>query len=328
MAEGGTGSDGAGTATMGTDTGGLVDTPANEIGQQLTVGQDEIKGTFESNMDSGTPVSMSQSALDFIASLPDEYKNETFIKEIANKEKPVAELAKMYKNASQKLGQKPTPTAPGDDATPEQKKEWAKALGVPDSIEGYKFEPRQWKEEDKETGDWMEKNRNPELTKAVQEAAIKNNVPVKALDGIVNAFEQTVLKLSKENVAKQQAEFDKYDNEFKNKMTTKFGASTDSVKEIGRGLIARHADDEEKAAFKTFSNEQAVHLASFLKKLNDTYIQQDGFGGRNGATSVGKTQGEIMEIMAAPEYGDLMNKAWDDKRAMVNQFWGTNQGKK
>ena len=72
---------------------------------------------------------------DWRASLPDDIKAEASLASI----KDVPSLAKSYVNAQKMIGAKRF-TVPGEKSTPEEWGEFRKAIGVPESVDGYQIE--------------------------------------------------------------------------------------------------------------------------------------------------------------------------------------------
>jgi hypothetical protein len=112
------------------------------------------------------------------AGLPDHLK--PFEKTLAKFPTPT-DLLGSYGNLEKKLSSK-TPTAPGADATDEQRAEWRKMIGAPATPEDYGLAP----------GEGMEATWNAEMAKSAANVAHKYGIPQAALGELVELYNSTM----------------------------------------------------------------------------------------------------------------------------------------
>lgn len=261
----------------------------------------------------------------FTKIIPPDFANETFVKELLKTDKPTTEMFKQMKNLQTKLGERPSGIIkPGPEATEEQKQAYNKQMGVPDSAEGYEIKPITWSDEEKEAGQKVEASRNPEIIKAMQKAAHKRGLPKEAFEGMLEDYDREVLRQNKLWATQQQEEVKKQDADFDKRMNQRFGPKLNEVKRTAREFIDSNADDAEKAAFRSLSNEQAINLASFIQKIHNKYEREDGYTAgttSGGGMSATEAKEERMRLMQTPAYTDFQHVEHSKVKARVKELY-------
>lgn len=209
--------------------------------------------------------------------------------------KDIKGLAQRLIDTKKMVGQKSG--IPGPDATPEQKAEFYKALGVPDSIDAYdqtlpddlpesikkNFDPEHAK---KWAGTFKEANLTAEQAKIVRDAYMKE-------------VAQT-LGEAKEDIGKSEANF-------KEVLTKHFGDKMDTIVAATRADIEKTIPAEMKPYLETLDNNQLALLAAYGQGLHKIYggedkvIQNDE---GNSVASEADLRKELRDTMALPEYSN------------------------
>lgn len=302
MAEGDGGSGGGGDAngTSATSTTGAD-------GKTVTVGQVAAANAEANSASTTVPFAQGktgEAAADWREGWPDDLKANTALKDF----KTTADLAKSFIETKKMVGQKTG--IPGPDATPEQKAEFYKALGVPDSPDAYdqsvpadlpeaikkNFDPEHAK---KWAGTFKEANLTPEQAKIVRDAYMKE---VSATLGEV-----------KEDIGKSDADFDKV-------MSETFGdKSADAIK-TGRVAIDKYVPANLKQYAADLPNSALAIVTAAINGVRKEYGGEDQAitnDEGNAAVSEADLRGELRETMALPEYSSPFVKGKERHQEVV-----------
>ena len=299
-------------ANVGRDTGRPVDNG------QVTIDDHSATGSFRF----GEVGHTTHQTANFLDSVPQEYRDKEFVKNIARSDNPNLEVFKKIENLQSLVGKR-GPEVPGADATPEQIATFNKAWGVPETPDAYDLSV-EWGDADKEIGQKISENRDPEFMKHMKGVFLKANMNKVQAKQVVAEFERYTLDRAKKQAASAPEEMEKQNKEFDRITLQKFGTDAQNVLNVGRGMIGALADKDEKEAFMTFDNKQAVALASFLKRINDKYIREDGFtAASQTTTSKEDLEKERYELMASEAFNKPMHKDHDKVKARVAQLYGT-----
>lgn len=142
----------------------------------------QVTATESTSTQSGFAAFLDESGAKFkegwTAGLPDHLK--PFEKTLAKFPSPT-DLLGSYANLEKKLSSK-TPTAPGADATEEQRAEWRKLIGAPATPDEYGLAP----------GEGMEETWNADLAKSAAGVAHKYGIPQAALGELVELYNSSL----------------------------------------------------------------------------------------------------------------------------------------
>lgn len=239
------------------------------VPDNMTVDQKSTGTTVDVNIDAPTP--QQQAALTeiqkaFLEKVPDTYKEKEWVKNFAKTDNPTDELFKSYEHQLSQMGKKGEGLkVPGADATPEQKQEFRKAMGVPDKAEDYKYDPPK-------APQGMEAYYQPDagLIKTMQEAAFKGGMTPEAWQEQVNAYNSHFDSTVKDAVSQ-------LDNQLKatqEAFAKRYGEKSPQVLANLDKAVAG-APDTDKAIFAALQPATKAAMASILQTFSEKYIAED-----------------------------------------------------
>jgi len=235
--------------------------------------------------------------------VPKDYVNEEWAKNIKSPD----DLFKQFANTQKLLGKKGV-IVPGEKATPEEISVYHKALGVPDTEDGYEFtvpEGMQLTDQDKAE------------EKAVRALMRKHGIPKKAAEGFVADYRSQTFEATKAQVEKTKvldAEFDEYTKSV-------FGDSKDLKLAEFKEIVRKTLDPKFHALIPKLDNASAVILAGLVENIHAKYgksgsfISPKGTGSGGGRTQETITQ-ELMQLHTkyagsrphTPQYNEYVTK--------------------
>lgn len=310
-AEGGAGGGAAPAAAASTGQTSATATTST-VGDAATQSQQQssASATVPSTVGARAPA-----APDFKTSLGD-YGKEAMFADF----KDAQALAKAYKDTKTLVGQKLG--IPGDDATPEAKAAFHKAMGVPEAPEGYGFKkpdglPEGVEYDEKDAAEWA---------KTFKEL----NVP----SSVANALRDRFVKQYVEGVAKAAEEMKndktKSDTNFDEVTKKAFGDKRDAYLEKARADIERYGSKELREMVADMPNAGLALVAQVVTGIRKELGGEDQVitGDSGGSTqSEGEMREELRRVMALPEYNspfakgkEAHQKAKDDARNLSQKI--------
>ncbi|NCD17289.1 MAG: hypothetical protein EOL91_08230 [Actinobacteria bacterium] len=214
--------------------------------------------------------------------VPKDYANEEWAKNIKSPD----DLFKQFANTQKLLGKKGI-IVPGEKATPEEIGAFHKALGVPDTEDGYEFgvpEGMELTEQDKAE------------EKAVRAMMRKHGIPKKAAEGFVSEYRSHVFNANKEQLDKVKA----LDTEFDGYIKDIFGEAKDAKLAEFKEVVRKTLDPKFHALIPKMDNASAVLLAGLVENIHSKYGKAGSFiSPKGGGSGSGRTQATItQELMA------------------------------
>lgn len=172
----------------------------------------------------------------FFETAPAELKDKPWFQDLAKTENPQEALWKQLAGAQELLGRKSTGIEkPGPDATPEQIKEFHKALGVPEAVDQYKYTPPDVTKMPEPLKLAWEANLNPEFTKGMQAKAFELGITQAQFDGLAAAFDATQLSNLEANLKSAE----NFGAEQRKKFVAVYGNDADNVERIAKETAAK-----------------------------------------------------------------------------------------
>jgi hypothetical protein len=263
-----------------------IDTPAEE---SLLAGADPASAapaasTQPPAADAGTPTQPAAGFVNpdgtfsdkWLDALPEDAKE---YKDTLAKYKSVPDMAKALANANQLIGKKLG--VPNEKSTPEEVAAYRKALGIPDTLDDYKFAPDQLPE----GMEWSD-----EFAKPFAEIAHQHNIPPGAMKALANQF----TAYEKFKVEAIQATYEKQRGEAVQTLRKEWGGEFE--KNIGLAKQAAKMAGVD-ANSHGFSDPEVVRMAVRLAGM----MSEDRVG--RGASSVDFLAGKAraQDIMKNPD---------------------------
>lgn len=272
---------------------------------------------------STTPGSQS-TVPDFSTIVPESFKNEEWVKNIQSAEKPHEELFNQFANLQKKIGEKATGLQkPGEGATPEQIQAWNKAIGVPDSEDGYEIKPIEWSKEEEEAGKFLESTRDENFMKSMKAEAKKLGVPKETFEKLAEAYDRTFVASHKEALAAQAQAVASWEADFEKMTGDVFGDAKEAVLAKSKEMLPKYVPEAVKPWLKEWQGMETVPvnqaftvIASIMNQVRAMHLNEDGTGsGSFAAQSAGDIRAQAIKLMQSEAYTNPM----DPRHAEVKQ---------
>lgn len=161
----------------------------------------------------------------FLDMVPQDYREKDWVNRFAKSDDPLGSFFKSYESAQSMLGSRVE--VPKEGSTPEQIKAFHKAIGVPDSVDGYQYAaPDLSKEPEAVQKAWAERADN-KFIDSMRQLALAQGIPAKQFNALAAALDEHNLAALKSEVeqqtqaeeAKRAADWDKFNKYFGEKAT-------------------------------------------------------------------------------------------------------------
>jgi len=233
-------------------------------------------------------------AADWKATLPEDIRSDPSLAPV----KDVAAMAKMYINGQKLIGAKRI-ALPGEKATPDELKEFHRAIGVPESVEGYKIELE---------------GADPQLLDGFRAAALEAGTPAAAAAKLAAWFDGVSKAAQQAQIEKNTKDFETWKGGHGNKYDEHVGNAKKALNALGIPLEKAETLDKMLVAL----GEEGTWGADWLAKLYTDYkigAEHDAMGG-NTSGAIGATSPEAAKAALAEfEKSDEWMKVAFDKSA-------------
>lgn len=291
MAEGSDGTTGVGSAAGGEASGSFYGTAA-------------VPTSF-----SGGSTTVDKPA--FLDIVPAEYRDKPWIQDVARSEDPYQAFFKQHESAQSLIGKKTAGIEiPGEGASEEVTKAFYKALGVPDSAEGYQYAPP---DVSKEPEDFQkvvaELSKDDSLVKAMQAQAHKIGLTPKQFTELASAFDGIRLEELRQTMATEQGlEAKKFEDQ-RNSFKTIYGDKADYVERIAKETAAKVLPESVRA-----TGDPELALFEAMRFIHEKLYQNDTVNsvGSGAGASLSKDQikARIMELRSKPAFRDQFSQGY------------------
>jgi len=257
----------------------------------------------------------------FMESLPAEYRESGWAKELAKNEKPWEALAKSHANALEVVGKKSAGVEiPGEDATPEQIANFNKAMGVPEKPDGYEYKaPDISKEPEAVQNALKARAADTSFIDAMRVKAHEAGITPKQFSLLAAAFDaQTIqqVKASLDGQSTAQAAYLESETKIFKEM---YGDKGESVKATAKEILAKVVPQNIRE-----SKNPNLALVAMAMYVHEKVFKNDTIGGANqGAPQLSKEaiRAKITELRAKPGYKDWSMKDHKDLNAQVDALY-------
>lgn len=261
-------------------------------------GVETTPGGARANIDLGAPTAAQlaaptevQSA--FLKTVPADYADKDWVKNFAKTENPVAELYKSYEEQRATISRKTDAglKIPDATATPEQRAEFYKALGVPEKPEGYEYTPPA-------APKGLEKFYQPDekLLGKVREAAFKEGMTPAQWKAVTGAFDGYL----GESLQAQAAQADQLLKDAQNTFNKNYGEKGPAVL-ANMEKAASSAPEWARPILQNLQPVTKAAIASLLFDFSTKYVGEDRL-------DVKSLQGQ--PEMTKDDYGNEFEKAY------------------
>jgi len=235
----------------------------------------------------------------FLDSLPEEYREKEWVKQF----KDMNGLLKSQEDTKAALSRRPS-GIPDDNASDADKAAFHKALGVPDTPDGYKLAdmPEGYEPTEADT------KYHTEVKQLFHDSKISPSQAV--------ALEAGWAKMMEGYSGDSEARQAKLDTDFDTLTTDLYGDQRDTVLAQGKALISAHADEKVKPFINELSNNALAVLSSVLNNISKEFIGADNLPAIQDTAPTGvqtnqEIRAEVRKLMDNPGYGDPSHKEHD-----------------
>lgn len=258
----------------------------------------------------------------FLASAPEEYREKEWAVNFSKTENPTAELFKAYDHARSKIGEKAGLKVPGETATPEEWKAFHKALGAPDSIEGYQYQipalgdDVQNKEQLAEVLKGMQSD---SLISALKAAAQENGMTPKQFAALAEVYNKTMVDEAQAQLA-AAAQIAEQDNaQFQENFKKFFGDRADSVMANNKALAQKAIPEAMRE-----TGDAELFLHQVLDWVHTNYIANTQLpgGAKPAGSNVEAVKNELASLRSSEAF---RNKFHPENEAMTKRVLETHR---
>lgn len=264
----------------------------------------------------------------FMDIVPTDYKEKSWVQDIAKAEDPYSAFFKTYENAQSKIGEKAGGIQPlAADATPEQVKAYYKQLGAPDSFEGYDYNGPDLSKEDERIQKAAGAMRDDNVLKSMKEIALNAGLTTKQFNDLASAFDGLQVTKIKEMIAGAEGVTQKQIEAKRQTFNEIFGDKADKAEQISRDTAKKVFPESVQK-----SGDVEIALAYALNFINDKLYKNDTIATQAAAGAPAEDKASISAKIAQlrstvdPATGknlfrDTMNRKGDSIRAQVDELY-------
>lgn len=250
-------------------------------------------------------------------SLPEAYKDKPWAKDFKSQE----DVFKSLENAQQFIGRKGW-GVPGEKATPEEKAQFYKELGVPDDPKGYEFKRPDGVPEE------MWDSKSEEKWAGLMR---QHNVPKSVANALRDEMLKETLESHNTGVKTLNEQLDKAFGDQKTEVSKQVGdLLTKAIPDKAlREAIEKNVGNKNTPAFALALG----HVFQYMKKTYGLTDTNTGDGGGASGQSVKDMRAEATKLMASEAYTNAMHKDHAETRKRVDAMYAdigrlTDQAKK
>lgn len=300
---------------------------SEQSGQELTTNPPVTASSTESSetlrlgMDE-TPLADRRSL--FEQNIPENYKNELFVKDLMKADDPFEAMFKSYKSAQQMTGQRNGVQLPPDDAPPEAWQAFYKQMGVPEDLGLYKVAPVEYPEAEKGIGDYLNQAHDGEFMQELAKLAQQAGITPRQWNALAQGYDKVFIASYKAEVDKAiQAERENNVN-FENMAQTLYGQKAGHVMDVGQKMITQFVPQNMRGMMERLPNEALMILSGVLYGVHNAFMKEDAGFSTNGASaplSEGEIRKEVRRILASPAYNNPRHEGYDAARQQVKDLY-------
>jgi len=261
-----------------------------------------------------------ESKFNFEEHVPPDYKSKEWVGNILKTEKPVDELFKKVDNLQQALGKRLE--VPGPDATPEVKKAFYKAIGVPDSPDGYGYQPPDISKESETVQQaLLQRASDKDFIAALQKKALDVGIPKEAFNALAAEFDNLTIQQIRGAVERQTAKQAEFKAQSDTKFKEAFGDQAEYVERVSKEVFGKVLPENIRA-----TNDPRVIIAALGKHIHEKLYANDKINTSASATStpgVSRDQihAKIHELRQKPEFKNWQHPGHKAIKAEVDRLY-------
>lgn len=259
----------------------------------------------------------------FLSSVPEQYRNETFVQDIARAEDPTTEVWSKFAGMHAALQTQPG-GMPSLDAPAEDWKKWSETV-APKDISVYGDVKPTIGEEKAYLKDLLDPVYSPEVTTTILDAARQLGVQPFQMRGLLDTFNNLQVNAADNFYLTQQQAKQEQDAQFDEFCTKQFGKDREKIVGEGFDFLARNLSNELVQHVNNLPNEALATVAALAHSLKQKYGVEDRLpagdaiytGGGGDITSL---KAAIGEKMSSESYRNAFDSRHNQTVAEVKQL--------
>jgi hypothetical protein len=244
----------------------------------------------------------------FMDVVPQDLRSEPWIQDISKNEKPFDALFQWGKNANQLIGKKSTGLElPGENATPEQIKNFHKALGVPDSPDGYEYKAPDISKEAPEVQKYLSQaSQDQGFLKTMKAACHELGITPKQFNALAQKFDAWSIENAKSTVESLQKAGQRSAEEQREKFTKYYGDKADTVHSIAKDLAQKIIPKEVHDL-----GDPDIALIEVLRFMHEKFYAND---------KIGTSSGQAAQLTQEDMHSNILKFRKDNEAVLRNPF--------
>lgn len=283
---------------------------------------DDLTPQVETQVTIEAPVVASQSD-SFIAGVPEEYRNESFVHDISRAEDPTKDLWTKFAGMQSALQQQPG-GMPALDASPEAWAKWSEAV-APKDISVYGDIKPIIPEEKSYLNELLDPVYTPEVATTVLDAARKLGVQPYQMKGLLDTFNGLQVGAAEQYHQAQEQAKQEYNQQFDDFCAKQFGKDREKIVGEGFNFIAANVSQDLATHVNNLPNEALATVAALAYNLKQKYGVEDKLPGTGsmytgGGGDTTSLKAAIGEKMSSPSYSNAFDAQHNQTVAEVKQL--------
>jgi hypothetical protein len=259
----------------------------------------------------------------FISSVPEQYRTESFVQDIARTEDPTQELWTKFAGMHSALQTQPG-GMPAIDASAEDWAKWSSAI-APKDVSVYGDLKPVIDESKAHIKDLLDPVYTPEIMGMVMENARQLGVQPHQMKGLIDTFNNLQVQAAEDYYNSQQQASQEYNQQFDDFCAKQFGKDRDKIVGEGFNFIAQNVSKDLVTHVNNLPNEALATVAALAYNLKQKYGVEDRLPQADslytgGGGDIVSLKSAIGEKMNSPEYRNAFDARHNQIVAEVQQL--------
>lgn len=259
---------------------------------------------------------------EFSQVVPAEYQNEAWVRDFSRAADPYKALFDGYKNAQTLIGKKSTGVEiPGEGASDDAVKSFYKALGVPESPDGYSYQAPDISGEDEKVKEYLtEAAKDDTFMKAMRAKAHESGVTPKQFQALAAAVDAWKLEDAKTTVAAAKQQGEQRQAKFKEL----YGDKAEYVERVAKETFAKVIPENIRSI-----GDSEIAMFEAMRYIHEKLFRNDSVSGGDAAPLPTKEelQAKIFKLRAEPAFRDPWHPGNKDITRRVDELYEQMLGK-
>lgn len=258
----------------------------------------------------------------FMEIVPEAYRQEPWVINVAKNEKPYEAFFEQHKHAQSMIGRKSNAIElPGDDATAEQLSAFHKALGVPETVDGYKYEAPDVSKEPEEVQHLLKEiGKDQEFMKHMQAEAHKLGITPKQYAGLTSAMDAKNIEQARGLIEGAKAQGEQRVKAQTEALKQQYGDKTDTVVAKAKEIVAKIVPE----AIRNMKDNELA-LVVMAQYMQENLFKSDSISPPTGTAPTTQTAAdvrkEIVALINSKVYNNFTEQGHEAAKARAKELY-------